>query len=261
MQKKYKIWGLTIFLIVSWIFLFYLLFMFFYNFKSNSLFANLTSFFELSGAFFLILNFTYGNVNKIFMIWKRVAVFCANPSVNWKMATIYNVTELRSDTYERIFNNLNSMFDDFSFPNYYNSNLSNYEMKINQNKYLITIDSMDECFEIRVSVNFRTSYRDSLKDLYSDYEQIEQVIRSSFDRPSNLSYLLVIELEKFNPFYKIYLKHYDKIEKFKFKMSYTNNNANVIISNNKISIEAKKLFDIKNISKNYIAISNDNLFD
>lgn len=259
MQERLKKILIFVLVVCSWILFLFLVFDYFQEFNTYSSTTKVTNALELISYLFFITSFSYSNVNWFYTNWKKVIVFIANPSVVWKITTIYTVTELDNDFTKNIFLDLSDKYIDLKFPNSYNSNLSRYEITINNEKYILSVEKPDN-YEIRVISEYRISYRKSLKNLYDTYSEIEEIIRMNFIHPRELSYILTVQMDNYNPFYKVYLSHFEKIGKFNFSMNYDIDEAEITVQNNKISIYSSSLSSIKNISNKYVAISNNNLF-
>lgn len=259
-MDKIKKYTPLVLVIIAWIAFAVLSINYINSFKESSNTSRVTSFIELIGYFIFICSYSYSHVNWIFTNWRKLIVYIANPSVSWKITTVYSVNQINENLTEDIFKDLSSKYSDFKFPNSYNKNLTKYEISVNQNQYVLSIENPDE-YEVRISSKYRTSYRNSLSDLYTTYSEVEGIIRSNFIHPTDVSYLLSIELDDFNPFYKVYLNNFEKIDKLNFNMKYELDEGTVFIKNNNISIHSTSLAQIKSISKEYIAISNNNLFN
>lgn len=262
MKNKLKKIAILFLVVLSWIIFAVFVFNYVKEFPNNSATNRLTSLLELFGYLILISSFSYSNINWIFISWKKIIVFLANPSVSWKMTTVYTVNQRQDRLTMNIFNDLSKKFVDLKFADCYNDELSRYEIIVNKNKYVLSIEELDEDeFQIRIISDYRISYRESLKDLYSTYSEVESDIRTNFVHPADISYLLSISLDNFNPFYKVYLNNFEKMDSLNFSIIYDVYGAKVSIQNNKISIQSDSLSHIKKISKEYIAVSNDSLLN
>ncbi|MGX7108317.1 hypothetical protein [Facklamia miroungae] len=237
--------------------------LFFNNFSQFTLPDILINFTELASLVFLIFNFVYKNINTIFEKVERLKMYLLNPTVDWDIQTIYHIDELDENFINKVFEKLSNEYDTFKMPDSYLENLSKYYIDIENNRYTLSIENMpiSDLLEIRFMQNYRISYRESYKNLHYEYSKIEQDIRMVFSNTKSIKFLLTIKFDELNPFYKITLKTYNKLTKFTFNMKYTIEGCDVRVKNNEMTISSDCLKKVEDISKKYIALSNNSLFN
>ncbi|MHA3225720.1 hypothetical protein ACV7JQ_07220 [Globicatella sulfidifaciens] len=232
------------------------------QYSNNSRGQNFQNILEFSGMLVLIFNFIVNNINFIFELYEKCKVYILNPTVNWKIQTIFSVESFEEDSMSRLFDKIKKETDEFSFPHYQKSFSNEYKIRLYNKDYIISVEPIefDDNYEIRFIHEYQISYRESLKDFDKNYKMLEEKIKSVFSNTDDINYLLSITFDDFNPFYKIYLKKYDDMESIDFNMEYEVEDCQIIVTNNKITVASKFLDSVMKISKKYIAISNQNLF-
>ena len=250
-----------VFVLISWASVIAIAVGYFQEFNASTVPARIQSGLEVMGYFYFVASFTYANFSVVYSFVRRALVYVVNPSVSWKITTVFKVEDFDDDLNGNIFNDLNEKYENFKFPSYYNKELTKYSLDVNGNAFIISFEEVFESYEIRIISEYKTSYRNSIKELYNTYFEVVDIIQPNFNHPKNVSYLLTIKMEDYNPFYKIYINNLDKIDKLDFSMKYQIGKSDISVRSNKISIASSSISEIKEISQKYIAISNDRLFN
>lgn len=258
MGKKTKIVTIPILIIIN----FYLLFSLF---KSASIFETVDNLISYVPTFLFTLTFLYQNIDALFERFNIFLAYVANPTVNWSLEYKYDTRELPETFLNELQNNLISSFSNSRTINFNQHNMRleigdfyNVEFSILDSK---TIMDQESRYRVVVKTSAKISYRDSLSNIFNDYDKVINIVKNMDGKEKNSIYILKVKFDEHHPFIKILPKIINNRHKFNYKIDYEINETLFSAYNNTLEIANTKLPEIQKLSKKYIALSNDKLFN
>lgn len=206
--------------------------------------------------FVLAATYTYNSYSKIFVFVNQSLLKLFNPTVHWAMQFEFNSSEFSDNTFKYIFDKVYSENENVQIISKTENELF---LRINQINLELFVQSEENEYLYTVYFISDISYRDSIRNFYTVYEEYLNIIKTSVHKPTSEQFILKIKFSDYNPFYKIYLKPIDTPENISFSMKYNDDTNEYVVLKNEIQIMSNKLANIKAVSSRYVAISNKRL--
>lgn len=256
-----KIWR-VIFLIMLFLINIYLLIDLAVSFNTSRFINSLVSYVP---TLLFTVTYVYENIDIVFEKYNIALVRFLNPTVDWSLEYRYSTKEIPEDFFRNIQNSLIDSFSDVKTKNITHINMqieldnfSNIEFSIKDTKSVLDQDSR---YEVFIKTNAKISYRDSLNNIFNNYEKVINIVRDMIGFTKNPVYILKVKFEEHNPFVKVIPKVINNKNNFSYKINYEINKTKFSSYNNTLEIVTPELTNIQKLSKKYIALSNDKLFN
>lgn len=209
------------------------------------------------GYTFFVFQFTYANSKTLFVKINRCAIFLKNPSCEFNIVTYLTASNLPNDIIKSLRELLYEEFkSDIHKIRHTNSQI---ECKIGLNNIDVSLvephEHDDGNSRVRIELCSKISYRDSIDLLNFFYTDILNAIKKEIIFCKE-NHNVGIVFENANPFYRMYIKSLEKDGSLNnFNLEYEINQCRLKVYNNNIEINSSDFLKVKDIAKNYFAIS------
>lgn len=205
----------------------------------------------------------------VFMSWQRIKIYFKGDTVAWRGTYKFFI----KDDYS--FKENNHIFID-KLKEEGEVKIKNEQEGQGYYKFILEKDGYDKqininCdlgfegyYQVKISASSSAAYKDSKLEFGKYLELVEKYVspysKINVKEPIKLKeiYSVVIEFRKYNPFYRIMVKHIEenKDTKLSFNLSFKEGNSRISIKNKSLEINSPEKKDIENILNKYIPISN-----
>lgn len=249
------------FLILLWINL-YLLMDLIASLKTPNFFNSLIAY---APTLLFTFQSAYQYIDKIFEYINISLVYIANPTVDWALEYRYDTKKIPEDFLRQVQNKVIDSFSNVKTNSFSHTNmqleLDNFfkiDFSILDNKTILDNNSR---YKVIVKTNATVSYRESLKNIFNSYEKVINVVKNMDGITINPIYILKIKFTDYSPFVKVIPKILNNKQEFDYKIDYDIEGIKFSAYNNTLEIISPVFSEIQNLSKKYIALSNDKIFN
>lgn len=226
----------------------------------NSTFQNVILTISVASAYFQLL---YNQSNDVFIIWnKYILSFFRNSTSAWSATHRYYLNEFNI---EKEFNNLVDSLKSAGWRIQKKScNNSKIEVTASLNglkrTFKIYETEKSECIQIKfsyeTSINTRQANAEwkNFKRVISKFEEGLPLLRK-IPQEERAIYIISIKLNKYNPFYRLAIRHLDKPQKVAFKLNFSEKGVNIEIEPHTIKAISDNIESIEKVLNDYIVMS------
>lgn len=226
----------------------------------NSTFQNLILTFSVSSAY---IQFLYSQSNNVFIIWnKYVLSFFRNSTSAWSATHRYYLKDFNIDKeFDNLVNSLKR-----SGWRIEKKSCNNRKIEVTasldglKRTFKIYETEKSECIQVKfsyeTSINTRQANTEwkNFKRVISKFEEALPLLRG-IPQEERAIYVISIKLNKYNPFYRLAIRHLDKPQKVKFKLSFTEDDVYVEIEPHTIKATSDNIESIEKVLSDYIVMS------
>lgn len=222
-----------------------------------------TSIFGVASSY---LQFIYNNWDDAFILINKLFAWFKGDTVSWKGSfKFFTNTEFEfRDLVKEFTNDLKNYLTGAKITNLdiHESNATfrleylGYERNID-----LFLDKRIDYSQLRLKYSSTTSYKDSKKE-HVNFLNLIEIFSKKFvfypnpnTKRTNPLYSVEIIFSKFNPFYRLTIKHLGTPENISFALKFKENGADVHIYNKKLEIHTEEKDTMAKILNDYVALS------
>lgn len=209
------------------------------------------------------VQFLYNQSNDVFIIWnKYVLSFFRHSTSAWSATHRYYLKEFNIDTeFDNLLDSLKSAGWRIEKRSCNNGKIE-VTASLNGLKRTFEIyeteksDCIQVKFSYETSINTRQANAEwkNFKRVISEFEEGLPLLRE-IPQEERAIYVISIKLNKYNPFYRLAIRHLDKPKKVNFKLSFVENGVNVEIEPHTIKAISNSIESIEKVLNDYIVMS------
>lgn len=205
------------------------------------------------GLLAFLAQFLYNKSIYVFILINKGLNYICNPGLTWQMTANLEVEYIEQDVLDQFFRQVYTEYSNNAQVNHHTP--MKLQFDLNLENISVEVKSMTN---IRISTKANINYRESRDQIEQTFNWLLNSLKNiNRNRLIEENYSLRIVFKKKNPFYKLYIKTFEKENDVDFNLSYRVDNVSFYVNNTSIEATSKDFDVIKKVSKDYIVLSSN----